>query len=198
MSVPLRTRRRRRFRLRLGSHPTAKFFAGGTNLVDLMKLQIETGRRSRRIGPAAADGIEATRGRLRIARGSQQRPRRRPPRRRRSALVQASWRRVTQLRNKATTGGKHLLRGPAARTLRHPAATARARLGVRGAGGINRMTRVGCERPLLAGHPSDMAVAMTASIASGDRRAGRSVGLPDRLALRPLATRRTSSRADAG
>ena len=63
--------------------PGAKFIAGGTNLLDLMKLEIEHADASgRRLPPAAGARSRTTAdGGLRIgATGHQHRPRRRPPR----------------------------------------------------------------------------------------------------------------------
>jgi xanthine dehydrogenase YagS FAD-binding subunit len=94
------------------ARPTAKFIAGGTNLVDLMKLQIETPAQLVDISRLPLDGIEETaEGGLRIgalvtnsAAAADVRVRRRYPLLAQAILAGAS----TQLRNKATTGGNLL------------------------------------------------------------------------------------------
>ena len=94
--------------------PTAKFIAGGTNLLDLMKLQIETPTHLVDIGPLPLAEIEETaEGGLRIgarvtnsALAADMRVRRRYPVLSQAILAGAS----TQLRNKATTGGNLLQR----------------------------------------------------------------------------------------
>src|SRR5258708_12099202 len=91
------------------AQPTAKFIAGGTNLVDLMKLQIEAPAQLVDISRLPLDGIEETaEGGLRIgalvtnsAAAVDMRVRRRYPLLAQAILAGAS----TQLRNKATTGG---------------------------------------------------------------------------------------------
>ena len=89
--------------------PKTKFIAGGTNLLDLVKLQIETPTHLVDIGPLPLAEIEETaEGGLRIgarvtnsALAADMRVRRRYPVLSRAILAGAS----TQLRNKATTGG---------------------------------------------------------------------------------------------
>src|SRR5271156_3136213 len=96
------------------TQPTAKFIAGGTNLLDLMKLQIETPTHLVDIGPLPLGEIEETAdGGLRIgarvtnsALAADMRVRRRYPVLSQAILAGAS----TQLRNKATTGGNLLQR----------------------------------------------------------------------------------------
>ena len=96
------------------AQPTAKFIAGGTNLVDLMKLQIETPAQLVDITRLPLDRIEETaEGGLRIgalvsnsAAAIDMRVRRRYPLIAQAILAGAS----TQLRNKATTGGNLLQR----------------------------------------------------------------------------------------
>lgn len=59
--------------------PNAKFIAGGTNLLDLMKLQIETPTHLVDVNGLMLDKVEPTpEGGLRIGAGAQHRPRRRP------------------------------------------------------------------------------------------------------------------------
>src|SRR5258708_2702910 len=96
------------------AQPTAKFIAGGTNLIDLMKLQIETPGRLIDISRLPLDGIEETAaGGMRIgalvtnsAATVDMGIRRRYPLLVQAILAGAS----TQLRNKATTGGNLLQR----------------------------------------------------------------------------------------
>src|SRR5258705_35359 len=98
------------------AQPSARFIAGGTNLVDLMKLEIETPAHLVDISRLPLDRIEETaEGGLRIgARVSNSavavdvRVRRRYPLLTQAILAGAS----TQLRNKATTGGNLLPRTP--------------------------------------------------------------------------------------
>ena len=96
------------------AEPDAKFIAGGTNLIDLMKLQIETPAHLVDIGPLPLAEIEeTTEGGLRIgtrvtnsALAVDMRVRQRYPVLSQAILAGAS----TQLRNKATTGGNLLQR----------------------------------------------------------------------------------------
>ena len=96
------------------ARPAAKFIAGGTNLVDLMKLQIEAPAQLVDITRLPLDRIEETAdGGLRIgalvsnsAAAADMRVRRRYPLLAQAILAGAS----TQLRNKATTGGNMLQR----------------------------------------------------------------------------------------
>ena len=96
------------------AHAGARFIAGGTNLVDLMKLEIEAPAELIDIGRLPLNHIEETAdGGLRIgARVSNSalavdvRVRRRYPLLSQAILAGAS----TQLRNKATTGGNLLQR----------------------------------------------------------------------------------------
>src|SRR4051812_27649997 len=94
--------------------PNARFIAGGTNLLDLMKLQIETPRHLIDVNDLALDKIEATSdGGLRVGAlvrntdlASDQRVRRDYGLLSRALLAGASG----QLRNKATTAGNLLQR----------------------------------------------------------------------------------------
>jgi xanthine dehydrogenase YagS FAD-binding subunit len=151
------------------AQPTAKFIAGGTNLVDLMKLQIETPAQLVDITRLPLDGIEETaEGGLRIgalvtnsAAAVDMRVRRRYPVLVQAILAGAS----TQLRNKATTGGNLLQR---TRCAYFYDTTKPCNKRVPGSGcaalqGLNRMNAVlGVSEHCIAAHPSDMAVAMTA------------------------------------
>jgi xanthine dehydrogenase YagS FAD-binding subunit len=150
------------------AEPAAKFIAGGTNLVDLMKLQIETPAHLVDIASLPLAEIEDTaEGGLRVgsrvtnsALAADMRVRRHYPLLSQAILAGAS----TQLRNKATTGGNLLQRTRCPyfydttkpRNKRTPGA------GCAAVGGINRMNAVlGVSEDCIAAHPSDMAVAMT-------------------------------------
>jgi xanthine dehydrogenase YagS FAD-binding subunit len=151
------------------AQPTAKFIAGGTNLVDLMKLQIETPGRLIDISRLPLDGIEETAdGGLRLgalvtnsAAAVDLRIRGRYPLLAQAILAGAS----TQLRNKATTGGNLLQR---TRCAYFYDTTKPCNKRVPGSGcaaleGLNRMNAVlDVSDDCIAAHPSDMAVAMTA------------------------------------
>jgi xanthine dehydrogenase YagS FAD-binding subunit len=151
------------------AQPTAKFIAGGTNLVDLMKLQIETPAQLVDISRLPLDRIEETsEDGLRIgalvtnsAAAVDMRVRRRYPLLAQAILAGAS----TQLRNKATTGGNLLQR---TRCAYFYDTTKPCNKRVPGSGcaaleGLNRMNAVlGVSDHCIAAHPSDMAVAMTA------------------------------------
>jgi xanthine dehydrogenase YagS FAD-binding subunit len=153
----------------LAAQPSAKFIAGGTNLVDLMKLEIETPGQLVDIGRLPLAGIDETReGGLRIggsvtnsALAVDPRVRRRYPLVSRAILAGAS----TQLRNRATTAGNLLQR---TRCSYFYDTTKPCNKRVPGSGcpaleGVNRMHAViGVSDHCIAAHPSDMAVAMTA------------------------------------
>jgi xanthine dehydrogenase YagS FAD-binding subunit len=148
--------------------PAAKFVAGGTNLVDLMKLQIETPTRLIDIGLLPFAAIEETGdGGLRVgalvtnsALAADLRVRRRYPLLSRAILAGAS----TQLRNKATTGGNLLQRTrcPYFYDTTKPCNKRVPGSGCAALAGLNRMNAVvGVTDDCIAAHPSDMAVAMT-------------------------------------
>ena len=153
----------------LAAQPTVKFIAGGTNLVDLMKLQIEAPTQLVDITRLPLNRIEETaEGGLRIgalvtnsAAAVDMRVRRRYPLLAQAILAGAS----TQLRNKATTGGNLLQR---TRCAYFYDTTKPCNKRVLGSGcaalaGLNRMNAVlGVTDDCIAAHPSDMAVAMTA------------------------------------
>src|SRR5579859_4274672 len=147
--------------------PTAKFIAGGTNLLDLMKLQIETPTRLVDVGLLPLAEIEETAdGGLRIgalvtnsALAADMRVRRRYPVLSQAILAGAS----TQLRNKATTGGNLLQRTrcPYFYDTTKPCNKREPGAGCAALGGVNRMTAVlGGSDQCIAANPSDMAVAM--------------------------------------
>jgi xanthine dehydrogenase YagS FAD-binding subunit len=151
------------------AQPAAKFVAGGTNLIDLMKLQIETPAHLVDIGMLPLADIEQTGdGGLRIgarvtnsALAADMRVRRLYPLLSQALLAGAS----TQLRNKATTGGNLLQR---TRCPYFYDATKPCNKRVPGSGcaalaGLNRMNAVlDVSDDCIAAHASDMAVAMTA------------------------------------
>ena len=153
----------------LAAQPTVKFIAGGTNLVDLMKLQIEAPTQLVDITRLPLNRIEETaEGGLHIgalvtnsAAAVDMRVRRRYPLLAQAILAGAS----TQLRNKATTGGNLLQR---TRCAYFYDTTKPCNKRVLGSGcaalaGLNRMNAVlGVTDDCIAAHPSDMAVAMTA------------------------------------
>jgi xanthine dehydrogenase YagS FAD-binding subunit len=152
-----------------GAQPTAKFIAGGTNLVDLMKLQIETPAQLVDITRLPLDRIEETaEGGLRIgalvsnsAAAIDMRVRRRYPLLA-QAILAGAW---TQLRNKATTGGNLLQRTrcPYFYDTTKPCNKRVPGSGCAALEGLNRMNAVlGVSEHCIAAHPSDMAVAMTA------------------------------------
>jgi xanthine dehydrogenase YagS FAD-binding subunit len=151
------------------AEPTAKFIAGGTNLVDLMKLEIETPAQLVDIGQLPLDDIEETaEGGLRIgarvtnsALAADMRVRRRYPLLSQAILAGAS----TQLRNKATTGGNLLQRTrcPYFYDTTKPCNKREPGSGCAALRGLNRMNAVlSVSDDCIAAHGSDMAVAMTA------------------------------------
>jgi xanthine dehydrogenase YagS FAD-binding subunit len=153
----------------LAAQPSAKFIAGGTNLVDLMKLEIETPAQLVDIGRLPLAAMHETReGGLRIggcvtnsALAIDMRIRRRYPLVSQAILAGAS----TQLRNRATTAGNLLQR---TRCPYFYDTTKPCNKRVPGSGcpaleGVNRMHAViGVSDHCIAAHPSDMAVAMAA------------------------------------
>src|ERR1700734_20823 len=149
--------------------PAAKFIAGGTNLLDLMKLQIETPTRLSDTGPLPLGGIEETaESGLRIgalvtnsALAADISGRRRYPLLSQAILAGAS----TQLRNKATTGGNLLQRTrcPYFYDTTKPCNKRMPGSDCAALDGLNRMNAViGASNDCIAAHSSDMAVAMAA------------------------------------
>lgn len=151
----------------VAARPGAKFIAGGTNLLDLMKLEIETPVHLVDVQDTGLDRIEETRdGGLRIgtlvsntALASDRRVRRDYGVLTRAIVAGASG----QLRNKATTGGNLLQRTRCpyfydtdqACNKREPGS------GCSAIGGFTRQLGVvGVSDACIATHPSDMAVAM--------------------------------------
>jgi xanthine dehydrogenase YagS FAD-binding subunit len=153
--------------------PGARFIAGGTNLLDLMKLEIETPGHLIDVNGLGFDKIEATsEGGLRIGAlvrntdlAADARVRRDYGLLSRALLAGASG----QLRNKATTAGNLLQRTRCpyfydtnqACNKRQPGS------GCAAIGGFSRQHAVvGASDACIATHPSDMAVAMRALDAS--------------------------------
>jgi len=148
-------------------HPGAKFIAGGTNLLDLMKLQIEAPTHLVDVNGLALDKIEATpEGGLRIgalvrntALAADERVRRDYGVLARALLAGAS----AQLRNKATTAGNLLQRTrcPYFYDTNQPCNKRQPGSGCSAIGGHTRQHAVlGASQACIATHPSDMAVAM--------------------------------------
>jgi xanthine dehydrogenase YagS FAD-binding subunit len=170
--------------------PGARFIAGGTNLLDLMKLEIETPGHLIDVNGLGFDKIEATPdGGLRIGAivrntdlAADVRVRRDYGVLSRALLAGASG----QLRNKATTAGNLLQRTRCAYFYDTNQACNKRKpgSGCSAMGGVNRHNAiVGSSNACIATHPSDMAVAMRALDASVET-------------LRPDGSRRTIPIAD--
>ena len=149
--------------------PGARFIAGGTNLVDLMKLQIETPPHLVDVNGLALDRIEpAPDGGLRIGAlvrntdlAADARVRKDYAVLSRALLSGASG----QLRNKATTAGNLLQRTrcPYFYDTAQPCNKRQPGSGCSAIGGVARQLAViGGSEACIATHPSDMAVAMRA------------------------------------
>ncbi|AGU53136.1 putative xanthine dehydrogenase, FAD-binding subunit [Variovorax paradoxus B4] len=147
--------------------PGAKFIAGGTNLLDLMKLQIEAPTHLVDVNGLALDKIEPTsEGGLRIGAlvrntdlAADERVRRDYGVLSRALLAGASG----QLRNKATTAGNLLQRTrcPYFYDTDQPCNKRQPGSGCSAIGGITRQHAVvGTSQACIATNPSDMAVAM--------------------------------------
>lgn len=149
--------------------PNAKFIAGGTNLIDLMKLQIETPTHLVDVNGVGLDRIEATdEGGLRIGAlvrntdlAADKVVRRDYPLLSRALVSGASG----QLRNKATTAG-NLLQRTRCPYFYDTAQACNKRMPGSGCAAIEGFNRtlavVGASPACIATHPSDMAVAMRA------------------------------------
>lgn len=166
----------------------ARIIAGGTNLLDLMKLQVEAPERLVDIHRIVGlDRIESEGDGLRIgalvtntALAADDRVRRSYPVLSRAVLSGASG----QIRNKATTGG-NLLQRTRCPYFYDPAMACNKRdpgAGCAAQGGVGRMLALfDTSEACLAAHPSDMAVGLRALDARIElRRAG---GTTERLAL---------------
>lgn len=147
----------------------AKFIAGGTNLLDLMKLEIETPSHLVDVNGLALDRIEATpEGGLRIGAlvrntdlAADERVRRDYALLSRALLAGASG----QLRNRATTAGNLLQRTrcPYFYDTNQPCNKRQPGSGCSALAGFSRqLAVVGVSDACIASHPSDMAVAMRA------------------------------------
>jgi xanthine dehydrogenase YagS FAD-binding subunit len=145
----------------------AKFIAGGTNLLDLMKLQIEAPPHLIDVNGLGLDKIESTdEGGLRIGAmvrntdlAADQRVRRDYAVLSRALLAGASG----QLRNKATTAGNLLQRTrcPYFYDTNQPCNKRRPGSGCAALGGVTRQLAViGASDACIATYPGDMAVAM--------------------------------------
>ena len=148
-------------------NPAAKFIAGGTNLLDLMKLQIEAPAHLVDVNGLALDKIEPTQdGGLRIgamvrntALAADERVRRDHAVLSRALLSGASG----QLRNMATTAGNLLQRTrcPYFYDTDQPCNKRQPGSGCTAIGGYNRQLGIiGTSQACIATHPSDMALAM--------------------------------------
>src|SRR5246127_4510996 len=149
--------------------PGAKIIAGGTNLLDLMKLQVETPTQLIDINRLPLDKIEDTpEGGLRIGAtvrnsdlAADYRVRQRYGVLSRALVAGAS----AQLRNKATTGGNLMQRTRCYYfyDITKPCNKRNPGSGCAALGGFNRIPAVlGASDHCIATHPSDMAVAMRA------------------------------------
>jgi xanthine dehydrogenase YagS FAD-binding subunit len=151
----------------VAQQPAAKFIAGGTNLLDLMKIQVETPLHLVDVNRLALDRIDDTpEGGLRIGTlvrnsdlAADARVRQRYPVLSRALLAGASG----QLRNKATTGG-NLLQRTRCYYFYDPSKPCNKRTPGSGCSAIGGFTRnhavLGASEHCIATHPSDMAVAM--------------------------------------
>ncbi|WP_313801116.1 xanthine dehydrogenase family protein subunit M [Sphingobium sp.] len=155
--------------------PGARFIAGGTNLLDLMKLQIETPTHLIDVNHLGLDRIEPTpEGGLKIGAmvrntdlAADKAVRRDYAVLSRALLAGASG----QLRNKATTGGNLLQRTrcPYFYDTRMPCNKRKPGSGCGALKGISRSLAIlGTSEACIAQHPSDMAVALRLLDASVD------------------------------
>lgn len=146
-----------------------KFIAGGTNLLDLMKLEVETPNALvdisrldlREISETADGGLSIGALALNSDLAASPLVRSRYPVLARALLAGAS----AQLRNKATTGGNLLQRTRCAYFYDTASACNKREpgSGCAAIGGVNRINAVlGTSEQCIASHPSDMAVAMRA------------------------------------
>ena len=148
-------------------HPGARFIAGGTNLLDLMKLQIETPTHLIDVNHLGLDRIEKVEGGyVRIGALVRNSDLAADKRIRRDyavlarALVSGA---SGQLRNKATTAGNLLQRTrcPYFYDTTKPCNKRKPGSGCAAIGGANRgLAIMGTSEACIATHPSDMAVAM--------------------------------------
>ncbi|KKC27285.1 FAD binding domain-containing protein [Sphingomonas sp. SRS2] len=148
-------------------HPGARFIAGGTNLLDLMKVQVETPTHLIDVNHLGLDRIEKTdQGGLRIGAlvrntdlAADKRVRRDYAVLSRALVAGASG----QLRNKATTAGNLLQRTrcPYFYDISKPCNKRKPGSGCAALTGVNRgLAIIGVSDQCIATNPSDMAVAM--------------------------------------
>jgi xanthine dehydrogenase YagS FAD-binding subunit len=153
----------------MARNANSRFIAGGTNLLDLMKLEIETPAHLIDVNGLALDKVEVTpEGGLRIGAlvrntdlAAHERVRRDYPLLSRAMLAGASG----QLRNKATTAGNLLQRTrcPYFYDTNQNCNKRQPGSGCAALGGFSRQHAViGGSGACIATHPSDMAVAMRA------------------------------------
>jgi xanthine dehydrogenase YagS FAD-binding subunit len=145
-----------------------RIIAGGTNLLDLMKLEVETPERLIDITRLDMHGIERQENSLRIGAlvsnsdlATDETVRREYPVLSRALLAGASG----QLRNKATTGGNLMQRTrcPYFYDTAQPCNKRAPGTGCQAREGFNRILAIlGTSEACIATHPSDMAVAMRA------------------------------------
>jgi len=185
----------------------AAFVAGGTNLVDLMKLEVMTPGRLVDITRLDLGGVEDTgEGGLRIGAlvtnadlAAHERVRRAYPVLSRALLAGASG----QLRNKATTGGNLLQRTRCYYfyDTSQPCNKRDPGSGCGAMGGVNRIHAIlGGSAHCIATHPSDMAVALLALGAEVETEAAdgarRRIGLADLHRLPADTPERETNLAD--
>ncbi|WP_457446026.1 FAD binding domain-containing protein [Roseateles sp. P5_E4] len=151
----------------VAGRPDAKFIAGGTNLLDLMKLKIEAPGHIVDVNALGLDRIEPVDGGgLRVGAlvrnadlASDVRVRKDYPVLSRALLAGASG----QLRNRATTAGNLLQRTrcPYFYDTAQPCNKRQPGSGCSAIGGVARsLAIIGTSQACIASHPSDMAVAM--------------------------------------
>jgi xanthine dehydrogenase YagS FAD-binding subunit len=181
----------------IARHPNAKLIAGGTNLLDLMKLQIETPTHLVDVNGLALDKIEQTaEGGLRIGAlvrntdlAADKAVRKDYPLLSRALLAGASG----QLRNKATTAG-NLLQRTRCPYFYDTNQACNKRLPGSGCAALHGFSKqlavVGTSAACIATHPSDMAVAMRALDAAVDtiKADGRTRSIPLELLYRAPGT----------
>jgi xanthine dehydrogenase YagS FAD-binding subunit len=146
----------------------ARLIAGGTNLLDLMKLEVETPSALVDINRLDLGGIEETEGGLRIGAlvtnsqcAADRRIRRDYPLLARAVLAGATF----QLRNKATTGGNLCQRTRCYYfyNIDQPCNKREPGSGCGAIGGFNRIHAIlGTNQLCIATYPGDMAVALSA------------------------------------
>ncbi len=152
---------------KVASNPDAKFIAGGTNILDLMKIEIETPTHLVDINQLGLDQIEPTAdGGLRIGAlvtntdlAADDRVRRDYGLLSRAIVAGASG----QLRNKATTAGNLLQRTrcPYFYDTNQPCNKRSPGSGCSAIGGVTRQHAIiGSSESCIATHPSDMAIAL--------------------------------------